>query len=101
MESLDYQQRFISSKEQCVEYQSEPQPEYNFQSLPGSNKVKPPPVYSNFRYIYPGIDIDDDGSIDMRVRFAIPYNMDLKEAKVLYMIFPYGAAEKEFETKEL
>jgi hypothetical protein len=63
--------------------------------------MKIPPAYTDFGYLYPGIEIDDEGLIDLRVRFAIPFNINLDEAKVTYMVFPYGASDKEFSEKIL
>lgn len=73
----------------------------NLQSLRASTKVRVPPCYSLYGYIYPGIDIDENDIIDLRIRFAIPYDVDVTNYKVTYMIFPMGAADSEFTSKEL
>jgi hypothetical protein len=63
--------------------------------------VRVPPTFSLYGYIYPGIDIDENDMIDMRIRFAIPYNIDIENFKVSYMVFPLGAKYSEFKSQEL
>lgn len=83
-----------------MEILSEQLPDCSSQSLQDSTKVKIPPCYSLFGYIYPGIEIDDSDIIDLRIRFAIPYDIDVSSFKVTYMVFPFGATDSEFVSKE-
>lgn len=75
--------------------------DYGSRNSQDSTKVAPPPCYSLFGYLYPGIDIDDEGIIDLRIRFAIPFNIDVTNFRVTYMVFPYGSSTSEFIDKEL
>lgn len=84
-----------------MEILSEQSLDSNLQSLQDSTKVKIPPCYSLYGYIYQGIDIDENDMIDLRIRFAIPYNIDVKKFRVTYMVFPFGASDSEFTSKEL
>lgn len=86
-----------SLKEDCV---GPPQEEQYITLLKKSDemvKIIPAPVYTDYRYIYPGNHTNRDGKSDSRIWFSLPIKVDVKEKTVSYYVFPYGAEEDEVE----
>ena len=53
------------------------------------------PVFSSWDYIYPGPHTKSDGKIDERTWFSIPIELNVDNASITYLTFPYGAGEDE------
>ena len=53
------------------------------------------PIFSTFDAIYPGPHQAKDGTIDPRTWFHIPIELNIEDATITYLIFPFGGTDSE------
>jgi hypothetical protein len=59
------------------------------------------PSYTTFSCIRPGPHLDSEGKEDPRVWFNLPVINDAGSGIITFLIFPYGAADEEFQVVDV